>query len=38
MSYMKYAGEVRFTLMNGEYYIFTSEELSLMISEHLERI
>lgn len=32
---MKHAGEVRLTLINGEYYIFTSEELSLCISDYL---
>lgn len=35
---MKHAGEVRFSLIEGEYYIFTSEELSLIISDFIEKI
>jgi DNA excision repair protein ERCC-3 len=35
IDYMRHAGEVRFSLIDGEYYVFTTEELSLLISDYL---
>lgn len=35
---MRHAGEVRFSLIEGDYYIFTTEQLSLLISDYIEKI
>ena len=35
---MKHAGEIRLMLMKGDYYLFTTEQISLFIDEFLERI
>jgi len=35
---MQHAGKVRFSLINEEYFIFTTEEISLLIEEYIEKI
>jgi hypothetical protein len=35
---MKHAGEVRFSLIDGQYYIFTTAKLSLIVEEFLEEV
>lgn len=38
MEYMQHAGKVRFSLIEGQYYLFTTEEISVIVDSFLEKV